>query len=246
MKLSAVILCKNEESTINRALSSVAFCDEIIVIDDFSTDTTLELIAKHKKIHLHQRALNGDFAAQRNFGLKKTRGDWILFVDADEEVSDDLRDEITASLTNNAQEAYYIKRRDFWWGRELRFGEVSKVRRQGLIRLVQKNSGRWKGSVHEVFLTAKNTGHLTGFLNHHPHPTLAQFLDEVNFYSSIRADELSRGGRQFSLFRVIIYPPTKFFLNYFLKAGFLDGPAGFAYAFLMAFHSFLVQAKLYK
>ncbi|PIP63328.1 hypothetical protein CO165_03600 [Candidatus Roizmanbacteria bacterium CG_4_9_14_3_um_filter_33_18] len=256
MKLSAVVLTKNEEKNIDRCLGSLDFCDEIIIVDDYSTDNTKSKINPpaggqndRLNIKIFENHLNNDFATQRNFGLSKTANDWILFIDADEEISEELRKEIIgldSRLRVNDTVAYSIKRRDYFWNKELKYGEVKKVRDQGIVRLVKKNSGKWMGTVHEVFYTAKNIGQLTGFLNHYPHPTLKEFINDINNYSSIRAEELFNRGTGTNVFEIIFFPFGKFVYNYFFNLGFLDGPAGFTYAFMMSFHSFLVRAKLYQ
>lgn len=259
LKLSAVVLTKNEEKNIERCLKSVRFCDEIIVVDDCSKDKTIDEVYKVKNsiklkgLKVFQRCLNGDFSQQRNFAMEKARGEWILFIDGDEEISDKLQKEIVKviyhkfQIVNSKQvKAYYIKRRDFFWGREVKHGEAGSVK---LIRLVRKNSGRWEGKVHEKFKVQDSRLSEVGSFNHHlyhyPHPTVKEFLREVNFYSSLRAEELYTQGEKTNLFEIVFYPTAKFFVNYFLKLGFLDGPVGFVYAFMMSFHSFLVRAKLY-
>ena len=257
MKISAIVLTKNEEKNIERCLKSLDFCDEIIVVDDYSTDKTLEKIQKlevksqnlKSKVKIFKRQLEKDFAQQRNFGLSKVSNEWILFVDADEEVTQELKNEINRldpRLHGDDINAYFIKRRDYFWNKELKYGEVKKVREKGIVRLVKKDSGKWMGSVHEVFHTAKNIGRLNGFLNHYPHPTLKEFINDINYYSSIRAEELFNRGVKTNIFEIIFFPFGKFIYNYFLNFGFLDGPAGFTYAFMMSFHSFLVRAKLYQ
>ncbi len=252
MKISAVVLTKNEEKNIERCLKSIDFCDEIIVVDDYSTDRTIEIVRKiyvgvglDRPIYkVFQRKLNNDFAAQRNFGLGKASNEWVLFIDADEVVSENLKLEIKNLKFET--DAYYLKRRDYFWNQELKFGEVKKVRDLGIVRLIKKNSGTWMGSVHEVFHTAKKVGQLDSFLNHYPHPTLKEFIQDVNYYSSIRAEELFNRETKTNVFEIVFFPFGKFIYNYFLNLGFLDGPAGFTYAFMMSFHSFLVRAKLYQ
>jgi len=284
MKLTAVILTKNEEENIERCLKSVDFCDEVIIVDDFSEDKTLAQIHKvHKVYKVIQRRLDGNFAEQRNFAMEKAKNEWVLFLDADEEVSDELKKEIKKTIHRNFQfppdsigiqtnsksknqisksketAAYYIKRRDFWWGRELRYGEVRKIRQTGLIRLVRKGSGYWVGKVHEEYkvknekfppsLKLRRTskiGSLESYLNHYPHPKVKDFLEEINFYSTLRAKELFDQRKKTNILEIVLYPLGKFLLTYFIKLGFLDGPTGFAYAFFMSFHSFLVRAKLYQ
>ncbi|OGK25247.1 hypothetical protein A3F58_01770 [Candidatus Roizmanbacteria bacterium RIFCSPHIGHO2_12_FULL_37_9b] len=250
INISAVILTKNEEKNIERAIKSVKFCDEIVVVDDFSSDDTVKK-ARKLGANIFQRRLKDDFAAQRNFATEKVKGEWVLFVDADEEISSELRNEILKLVQDDkgSTVAYYIKRRDFWWGRELRHGETKKIRQRGLIRLVRKNSGYWEGKVHEEYkiksqkLKVKS---LKNFLNHYPHPTVKEFIKEINLYSTLRAKELFEHGKNTNIFEIFLYPLGKFLLTYFIKLGFLDGPGGFVYAFFMSFHSFLVRAKLYQ
>ena len=254
MKISAVVLTKNEEKNIGRCLKSLDFCDEMIIVDDYSTDNTKNQISKIKdqndklNIKIFEKHLNNDFAQQRNFGMSKVSNDWVLFVDADEEASRELKKEIVSLFHGPIvrENAFYLRRRDYFWDQELKFGEVRKVRDLGIVRLIKKSSGKWMGSVHEVFHTAKNIGQLKSLLNHYPHPTLKQFIDDVNNYSDIRATELFNRGIKTNLLEIIFFPFGKFIYNYFFNLGFLDGPAGFTYAFMMSFHSFLVRAKLYQ
>ncbi|MBI5127741.1 glycosyltransferase family 2 protein [Candidatus Roizmanbacteria bacterium] len=253
MKLSAVILTKNEDKNIERCLKSLDFVDEVIIVDDYSDDKTLEIIQKidvgvgHDRpvFKVIQRKLNGDFAGQRNFGISKANSDWVLFIDADEEVTKELRNEILEHLQVD-KEAFYLKRRDFFWGKELKYGELKQIRQLGFIRLIRKNSGQWLGNVHEVFHTAKKTGQLNGFINHYPHPNLKEFIKDINYYSSLRAEELNRLNIKVNILEIIFVPALKFIFNYLINFGFLDGVQGFTYAFMMSFHSFLVRSKLYQ
>lgn len=243
--ISVVVLTKNEEHNIERCLKSVSFAEEIIIIDDFSEDKTIE-IARKFKAQIVQNNLNNDFAQQRNFGMQKAQGDWILCIDADEEVSPELAKEIQIATQNNEIAAYFIRRKDFFWGNTLKYGEVSKVYNEGLLRLVQRNAGTWRGKVHEAFQTKGKTAILPSFLNHYPHQTVKEFIQSVNMYSTLRAKELHNAGKKAVVFELIAYPCGKFIWTYFLKLGFIDGAAGFVYAFFMSFHSFLVRAKLYQ
>ncbi len=244
--ISAVVLTRDEEKNLESCLGSLDFCEEVIIVDDGSTDKTEE-IAKKYSAKIYRRALADDYASQRNWAMEKASHDWILFVDADEQVSKDLRKNLTGIIEKSNQfSTYYIKRRDFFWGRELRFGETHKIRSQGLIRLVKKNAGHWVGQVHETFYTDKAVGRLSGYLDHYPHQTVREFIKDVNRYSSIRAKELDKQGVKANIFTVCFLPLGKFILNYWLKLGVFDGVAGFIYAFFMSFHSFLVRAKLYQ
>jgi glycosyltransferase involved in cell wall biosynthesis len=254
MKISAVVLTKNEEKNIERCLKSLGFCDEVIIVDDYSIDNTRDQISKIKdqndilNIKIFEKHLNNDFATQRNFGLSKATNEWVLFIDADEEVSEELKTEIVLLFHGSIikENAFYLKRRDYFWNEELKFGEVKKIRNLGLVRLVKKSSGKWMGNVHEVFHTAKNAGQLNNFINHYPHPSLKEFINDINSYSDIRAEELNNQDVKTNVLQIIFFPFLKFIYNYFFNLGFLDGPAGFTYAFMMSFHSFLVRAKLYQ
>lgn len=246
MKLSGVVLTRNEEKNIERCLKSISFCGEVLVIDDNSTDKTLQ-IATRMGAKIFKKLLNGDFSEQRNFALNVATGDWILYIDADEQVTPELAESIKNAITSShVTKAYFLKRRDFFWNKELRYGEIRKVRDWGLIRLVKKGFGKWKHPVHEIYDTKGPTGILSGFLNHYPHQTVKSFLQTVNNYSTIRANELLAQKKSVGISEIIFLPFGKFFINYFVNLGFLDGPSGFVYAFMMSFHSFLVRSKLYQ
>lgn len=245
MKISAVILVKNEENNIIDCIESVSFCDEIIIIDDYSTDRTEQIIKNlnNVKIKIYKRHLEGNFSEQRNFGLSKTLGEWVLFVDSDERVSPGLRGEIEQLFENHFHnDGYFIKRTDFMWGKKLEYGETANVR---LLRLAKRDKGLWKGNVHEIWNVKGKTGILTFPLYHYPHPTVKEFITEINHYSSLRAKELYKSGVTTNWFYIIAYPKAKFLLNYFLRQGFRDGTPGFVFAILMSLHSFLVRGKLY-
>ncbi len=239
--LTAAIIAKNEEENLPVLLKSLDFCDEIILIDDNSTDKTAK-IAESYNAHVYEKSLHNDFAELRNFALSKAKGDWILFVDADEEVSRELAKEIKDAIEVNSFAGYYIKRKDIWWGKEVRFGEAGEIK---LLRLIKKGMGEWTGKVHEVLETHGDTDKLKHELFHRPHPTLSQFIADINMYSTIRAEELHEKNVKSSLFQIVSYPVGKFIVNYFFRLGILDGAVGFAYAFLMSFHSYLVRSKLY-
>jgi glycosyltransferase involved in cell wall biosynthesis len=243
--LSVVILTHNDERTIDRTLKSLRFCDDIIIFDDESSDRTREKVKKYPHSFI-KSSLQGDFATQRNKAMKQAQGEWILFIDADEEVTEPLKEEIEHVLENPSFESYFLPRHDQWWGQELRHGELATAANRGFIRLVRKGSGSWKGQVHEEYVTDKPVGQLKHHLNHYPHPTLAEFIHEVNTYSSLRSQELMKVGHESSIWEIMTVPFLKFIYTYFLKKGFLDGAAGFTYSFMMSFHSFLVRAKLYQ
>lgn len=245
MHISAIVLAKNEEDKIVKTVKSLSFCNEIVVVDDESTDTTAEK-ARNAGATVFMHPKKSEFAGQRNWAMEQAKNDWILFVDADETVTDELKDEILRNTSSNKSEysAYRLPRRDFFWGRELYYGETLRARSTGIVRLIKKGSGVWTGAVHETFISTGEVGKLHAFLNHESHETLSSFIQDINIYSTIRADELAKEGRTTNWFELILFPFSKFIYTYLILGGFLDGAPGFVYSFVMSFHSFLVRAKL--
>lgn len=240
--ISAVVLTKNAEKTIKDCLTSLAWCNEIIVIDDYSEDKTVSL-AKKQGAKVYQRRLNDNFSQQRNFALNKVTQPWIFFVDADEIVSPALKKEIRQLIKSDSEwQGFYFKRQDYFWGKPLRFGETAAVK---LLRLARKNSGKWQRPVHEIWQVKGQTGQLKQPLLHQRDLTVAEFLTRINQYSSIRAKELYDQSVKTNWLLILAYPVGKFCQNYFLRLGLLDGQVGFVMALMMSIHSFLVRAKLY-
>lgn len=240
--ISAVILAHNDQDIIGRAIESVSWCGEIIVVDDESSDATVARAKKYTPTVLH-RALGDNFAAQRNAGLAKAKGEWVLFLDSDEVVTDSLKQEIERVTSgNNTVNGYFLKRTDTLWGRQLRYGETSGVR---LLRLAKKGSGVWERAVHEVWNIHGATETLVSPLLHFPHPTVRQFMADVNWYSTINADMLYASKVAAPGWHVVAYPVLKFIRNYIVHLGFLDGVPGLCIAVFMSMHSFLTRGKLY-
>ncbi len=128
------------------------------------------------------------------------------------------------------------------WGRMLKHGEVGNII---LLRLAKKGTGKWEGPVHEQWKISGKTELLKNPLDHYPHPTISEFLSEINYYTDLRAEELYKKKVKSTWLSVITYPKTKFILNFFFKRGFQDGLPGLVFAIMMSLHSFLVRSKLW-
>jgi glycosyltransferase involved in cell wall biosynthesis len=243
---SAIILTKNEEKNISRCISSLIWVDQVILIDDLSNDETIKIAKKtNPKIEVYTHPLNSDFGAQHNFGMEKAKGDWLFFVDADEEVPEALRDEIITKIKDNKNtKAYAIKRQDVLLGKKINHGETMNTK---FIRLAKKGSGIWKREVHEYWDINKNIETLNQPLLHYPHPTISEFISSINFYTSIDSKYMfDKEEIRFSLFRTIVNPVGKFIQNYIFRLGFLDGLPGLIIAVMMSLHSLIVRIKLYE
>jgi len=243
--ITAVVLTHNDAAYLEKTLQSLTWCDELIVIDDESTDNSVALTKKYG-VTVYTHELNADFAAQRNVGLAKAKEGWVLFVDSDEVVSKELAIEIQKAVSQQSSaksiQGFFIKRTDYMWGRELSHGETSDVR---LLRLAKKGSGEWSRPVHEVWNVEGEKGNLDHPLLHFPHPTVSEFIRDVNRYSTVNANMLASKHTPVYGWHILAYPVAKFIRNYFFLSGFKDGIPGFCMAMIMSFHSFLTRAKLY-
>jgi cellulose synthase/poly-beta-1,6-N-acetylglucosamine synthase-like glycosyltransferase len=241
-KLSVVIICFNEEAILEKCLSAVQWADEIVVLDSFSTDRTLE-IARQYATQIHQHEWQG-FARQKTLALTHASHPWILSLDADEVVSPELAEEIQALLAQGpALAGYRIPRRAFYLGRFLHHCWYPDFK----VRLFQRARGRWSDQdVHETVLLDGPCGRLKHPLLHYSFPSIQAHLSTMQEYTSLGAASLARAGRSFSLARLLGSPLFMFLQQYVAKRGFLDGVPGLVASALSAFHEFVKYAKLYE
>lgn len=240
MKLTAIVLTKNEESLIEKCLSSLSFCDEIVIIDDYSTDKTVAF-AKNFGCRVYKRHLREDFSQQRNFGTKKARYPWILWIDADERVPDELRAEIEKAIGSTRFSGYLILRHDIFRSKELKFGGWTDYH----VRLVLKDASHWVRAVHEHCLVDGNIGKLASPLMHYSHDSISAFIKSIEHYSNLHALANSAEGKYSSIIKIVLWPIAKFFVQFIAKRGYRDGMEGFIYAFMMSYHSFLAWSILW-
>jgi glycosyltransferase involved in cell wall biosynthesis len=224
LSLSVVIITLNEEANLSRTLESVKWADEIVVLDSGSTDRTREIAQSfHAKFLVEPWK---GFAAQKNSALQKATGDWILSLDADEEVEPPLAQEIRELLNENpAGAGFWIPRKNFFLGRWMRHGGFYPDPK---LRLFRRGAGAFEDRlVHEDVRVQGATGKLRNHLLHHAYPTLESYLEHMNRYSSLGAQmAVSRRKARFSLIDIVVRPQLTFFYNYFLRGGFLDGREG--------------------
>ncbi len=247
-KISLLLLTKNEQGRVGEWPSWLKKChtiDEIICIDDLSTDETAatvkDLRSPSLAVNIFSRALDGDFASQRQFGLSKCKNDWVLWLDADEIPSQGL-----INFLNDFQPSsdfnFAFPRADIFLGQTLRHGETANM---FFTRLFNKHHGFFVGKVHEVWSSDTTIRKTNTPILHCPHHTLSSFLNKINFYSDIRSLELFNQKTKTNLFQIALFPLAKFVHNYIFRLGFLDSTAGIIIALGMSLHSFLVRAKLW-
>ena len=245
-KLTALILCKNEEATLAACLSSLSFCDTTIVADDGSSDASVA-IASEAGATVITLFPTDSFATKRNKAMEIVQEGWVLFVDADEIVDSILQHEIQKAVQRDDMDGFFITRKDTFLGRKLKYGETGSM---WLLRLARVGKGEWKRCVHEQWAVSGKVSRIThGELLHNPHPTLESFFSTINTYTDLEMKERSVEVRtkafayHIALFQLFVYTLGKFIYNYGFKLGFLDGIEGFFHAYCMSIHSLLVRIK---
>lgn len=242
MGITAVVITKNEQDNIARCLQSLAFCDEIIVLDSMSTDGTAEIARKFtSKVFVEPWR---GYVEQKNRANDLSSNDWILSIDADEVVPVELAQEIKRAVTLPTKSAYSMARRTIHLGRWIRHGGWYPNR---LVRLFRKSHGTWEGTeLHEYWKSSGDVGVLNADLLHYSFKDIADQVDRNNRYSSLGAIELSRRGKRFTGLVLFSKSITKFFETYFLKRGYKDGYPGFIISVSAAYSVFLKWAKLWE
>jgi len=243
IKISAAIITYNEEKNIKRCIDSLDFCDEIIVVDSLSSDKTCQ-IAKDLGAKVIDQKFLGHIA-QKQLAVDNCSNEWVLSLDADEEVSVELRTEILELLnTQFSYDAYIMPRVSFHLGRWIRHGGWYP---DAKIRLFNKNKAHWGGyNPHDKVIVDGSVGKLKGDLKHYVFKDLRHNIDTNNSYSSIMASDLDKDGKKFSYIKLFLKPLGKFLETYFYKRGFLDGMPGFIIAVGAAYSMFLKFAKLWE
>jgi glycosyltransferase involved in cell wall biosynthesis len=244
--LSVVIITYNEEANLRRTLTSLQplIADgngEIIVVDSGSTDRTVE-IANSFGAKVFVEKWKG-YAGQKNFAIDQAANNWVLSLDADEEVSPKLAEEIIALLkTPSKPSGFFIPRKNMFLDRWIRHGGFWPDPK---LRLFDRTSARFEDrAVHETVEFRALTGEMVSSLFHHSYPTLADYIEHMNRYSSLGAEmAVAKGQRGFSLFNIVLRPWATFIYNYFFRLGFLDGREGLL---LHLYHAVYVSWKYAK
>jgi len=250
-QLSVVIATKNEEKNIRECLESIRrgeWVDEIIVVDDVSTDKTVEICREYTdKIFVNDS--KGSFHKNKNLGIEKAIGEWILSIDADERVGPELAEEIRKAITKSEKVGYYISRKNYFLGKWIKgCGWYPDY----IIRLLRKGATKWPLNIHDTpFIEEKErVGYLKNSLIHISYTTLDQYFRKFAQYTSrLAQEEYEKGIRITStncFIFFIIKPLYWFFRKYFLLHGYTNGFRGFFISFSSALTIFMTYAKLWE
>jgi glycosyltransferase involved in cell wall biosynthesis len=239
-KVTATIITRNEAANIEAALASVAWADEVIVVDSESTDGTADL-ARKRGARVEVRPWPG-YSAQKNYAASIASHDWILSLDADERVTKPLADEIRALLgADPPPGGYRVPRVSHYLGRWIRGTDWYPDYQ---LRLYNRRAGEWNGRrVHESVALKGQPGVLSRELEHYPYRDIGHHLATIDRYTTLAADEMRANGRRVTPAGLVLHPPLAFLRNYVLRGGFRLGGVGFVVSVLNSYYVFLKLAK---
>jgi glycosyltransferase involved in cell wall biosynthesis len=238
--ISAITITYNEEKKLEDCLKSVQFVDEIVIVDSHSQDRTKELALKNQKVRFFERHLD-NFSDQKNYALDQARGEWLLLIDADERITEGLKDEILALIKKqSACNGYYLRRENYMFGGKVSHGINSNDLQ---LRLIKNGKGTFQGLVHERIEIDGKVGILKNSLIHTTYQTLDEYFTKFNLFSSLDAKEIFKRGKRPSWFDFGVKPFMYFFYYYFFKLGFLDGMRGLICHILASFYTFVKNVK---
>ena len=239
--ISVILITRDEERNVRRCLESVAWADEIVVLDSGSTDGTVSICREFTdKVEITDWP---GFGPQKNRALDRATGEWILSIDADEEISADLREELLDIARNpNASACWLVPRLSSYCGRLMRHGGWYP---DYVLRFFRRGEGRFSDDlVHEKFLPTSTPSKARHDLLHFPMETLDEAIEKMNRYSDLAAREKHARGQRGSIVQGVLRGIWTFLRTYLFKAGFLDGRQGFLLATTNAGGTFLKYAKL--
>jgi len=241
--VSVYVLTFNNMRTIERCLRSLHWAEELIIVDSFSTDGTYETCRRYTE-QAYQRVWQGH-RDQYQYAADLTTRDWIMFVDADEEISPELAEEIRQEMAREEKpfDGFIAYRRTYYLGRWIRRGGWYP---DCEIRLYRKDRGKWEGGLHAKIAVDGRVGSLKNEYLHYTYRDISDQIQTIDRYSAIAVEDVVKSAKTFRLFNLLFNPPFRFFKDYVLKLGFLDGIPGFIIAVSTAYYAFIKHAKLWE
>jgi glycosyltransferase involved in cell wall biosynthesis len=243
VKISVVIITLNEEKNIERCLLSVSnIADDIVVVDSYSTDNTENICRKHG-VKFVRHKFEGHIQ-QKNWAITQAKYPYILSLDADEAISEELNKEIVRIKSDWKYDGYIMKRLNYFCGKWIRHCGWYPDKK---LRLWDSRKGKWEGiNPHDKFVLAKgsSTSQLKGNILHYSFYSISQHLKQIDKFSEIKARAEFDIGRRSNIFKIVFIPMFKFFMNYIIRLGFLDGYYGFIVCRNSAFYAYIRYVKL--
>ena len=243
--LTALVITYNEEQNIKAVLDNLAFADEIIIVDSFSSDTTFEIASSFKNVKIIQRIFD-DFASQRNYALSLATNSWILFIDADERLTSELEKEISNIINEkNTASAYFMYRTFMFQNKKLRF---SGWQTDKIIRLFKKEEAHYNHEkiVHEKLIVSGTIGKLNNKLIHYSYSDYKDYKQKMILYGQLKAQEELTKKTKPHFFHFYIRPVYQFLNQYILRLGILDGKKGIIICYLNALSVYVRFQELKK
>ncbi len=243
LPVSVIILAHQSNTRLQMAIQSVHWATEILVI--WTDPHTLPKISGNQdqlKILTSPQNVH-DFAHIRNIALKEAMFEWIFFLDSDEVFDEKCLSELQSVIENPLVNGAKILRKDIFLQKEMQYGEVRNV---SIIRLMRQPKAKYERTVHEVATVQGHVAQTKIIVYHFAHCSISDFLNKVVLYIQLEKQERLKTHQRFSFWELIVFPVAKFFQNFVLRAGFLDGWRGFIYAMLMSIHSYGVRALLFE
>jgi glycosyltransferase involved in cell wall biosynthesis len=220
--VSLIVITLNEEDNLGKCLGSVVGVGEMIIVDSFSSDKTVE-IAENFRAQVYQREFTSN-ARQKNWAINKANKEWILILDADESLPPELREEIEREIISPLADGYWLKRKNEFMGRNIRFCGWKKDK---VLRFFRVGKGKYNDrSVHEKLILDGKISTFNNYMHHKSYRNVSDYLDRMKKYSMWGAEDLFSKGK-FWFPGIIVHPMWRFIRMYFLQLGFLDGKPGF-------------------
>ncbi|MEZ4779585.1 MAG: glycosyltransferase family 2 protein [Flavobacteriaceae bacterium] len=241
-KITALSITLNEATVLNAFLKSLDFVDEIIIVDSFSSDETVTIAKQFEKVTVFERAFD-NFSAQKNFAISKANNDWILFFDPDEEITPEVKKEILETLHNPKADAYFIRRQLYFMGKKIKY---SGFQTDWVIRLFKKDCAKYNGNlVHETLDITGTTEKLKTRVPHHTYKSFDDYTGKLNRYSKLQAQMLFEKKKRPNVSHFIFRPWYRFWHQYILRLGILDGKEGLILAYINSYSVFNRYVKLW-
>lgn len=240
--IAAVVIIMNAENTLERCLASLSWCDEIIVVDSGSTDSTEKIARKYTDKFFYNRWKG--YSEQKNFAVSLTNSEWIINLDSDERLSTSSSEEIKIAIKKQDINGYYFPMKTWYFGRCLKHGGFYPDYH---LRLFRRNAGMFKSyffNVHEGVAVKGKLEYLKSAIEHEAYTNLSQYFKKFNNYTTLEAEGYFKHGRIPYGYDLLIKPAQRFLKNYLLKLGFLDGIQGFLACSLASMYIFAVYLKL--